>query len=192
MVSNCFVRSNRQQYVEQLQKYVDVDIISSKSVCGGRDLCPKGQEEHICYDMIENDYKFYLAFENAICRDYVTEKFFNAMARNVVPIVFGGANYSSIAPEHSYINALDYTPKQLAELLVKIDANDGLYAEYFWWKPFYTVKNLYQTNKIALCQLCAALHNQPVTHHTHYGLQDWYKDGSHCIDYPSFLEEQST
>lgn len=54
--------------------------------------------------MVERDYKFYLAFENSICVDYVTEKFFNAMRRTVVPITLGGANYSSLAPFHSAVH----------------------------------------------------------------------------------------
>ena len=40
------------------------------------------------------EYKFYLAFENSICRDYVTEKFFQRMKQGIVPVVFGGADYS--------------------------------------------------------------------------------------------------
>lgn len=186
MVSNCDAPSNRQDYVKELQKYIDVDIMSRGGKCGGNDTCSKIKNEDVCYDMMEKTYKFYLAFENSICRDYVTEKFFNIISRNIVPIVLGGANYSAIAPQHSYINALDFTPRQLAEYLWKIDANDTLYAEYFWWKPFYRVKNLQQTNAKVFCQLCAALHNQPIKQQTHYGLQDWYKQESKCIDYKKF------
>ena len=52
-------------------------------------FCPRGAKEDECWDMVERDYMFYLAFENSICADYVTEKFFNAMRRDVIPIVFG-------------------------------------------------------------------------------------------------------
>ena len=34
---------------------------------------------------MNNTYKFYLAFENSICPDYVTEKFFNILQYNVIP-----------------------------------------------------------------------------------------------------------
>lgn len=58
--------------------------------------------------MLERDYKFYLSFENSICRDYVTEKFYNALLFKTVPIVYGGANYSAVAPKGSYINVRDF------------------------------------------------------------------------------------
>ena len=90
-----------------------------------------------CYERIEIDYKFYLSFENSLCRDYITEKFFNLLDRNIVPIVYGAGNYEAIAPPHSYIDALKYTPLQLAEYLDILDKNDTLYNEYFWWKPYY-------------------------------------------------------
>ena len=44
-----------------------------------------------CFELLSKNYKFYLAFENANCRDYITEKFF--------------------------LNALQYVKKQLFFLL---------------------------------------------------------------------------
>jgi hypothetical protein len=41
--------------------------------------------------------------------------------QNVVPIVMGGANYSTVAPPHSYINVADFTsPHELATFLLKV------------------------------------------------------------------------
>ena len=34
-------------------------------------------------------YKFYFAFENSLCDDYITEKFFNMLKHNIVPVVLG-------------------------------------------------------------------------------------------------------
>ena len=42
------------------------------------------------------------------CRDYVTEQFFNMHNLNMIPVVLGGANYSAIAPPHSFIDAADF------------------------------------------------------------------------------------
>jgi hypothetical protein len=41
-------------------------------------------------------YYFYLAFENSLCKDYITEKFFDAMSRDVVPVVRGGGDYAKV------------------------------------------------------------------------------------------------
>jgi hypothetical protein len=32
-------------------------------------------EENYCFDLLNRNYKFYLAFENSNCLDYITEKF---------------------------------------------------------------------------------------------------------------------
>jgi alpha-1,3-fucosyltransferase len=61
-------------------------------------------------EMMERDYKFYLAFENAICPDYVTEKFYNTLLFSTVPIVYGGADYEAIrAPPNSHIDVRNFT-----------------------------------------------------------------------------------
>ena len=74
-------------------------------------------------------------------QDYVTEKFFNILAYNVIPVVFNGANMSAIAPPHSYINAEDFSSvDQLAEYLLKVGRNDTLFASYFWWRDYYQIQ----------------------------------------------------
>ena len=109
--------------------------------------------------MIEAKYKFYLSFENSICDDYVTEKFFEIMNHDIVPVVYGGANYSRIAPPHSYIDALKFTPETLANYLKLLDASDKLYNEYFWWKGHYTVEAGLETMaRNGFCELCKKLH----------------------------------
>lgn len=60
--------------VRTLQQYVEVDIYGK---CGSL-KCQRSQQRE-CYRMLERDYKFYLAFENSLCADYVTEKFFGVL-----------------------------------------------------------------------------------------------------------------
>ncbi|XP_057375425.1 alpha-(1,3)-fucosyltransferase C-like [Daphnia carinata] len=163
-VTNCNAESNREAYVSIMQKFTTIDIFSKAGNCGGK--CPRVKNRDVCYNLIEKSYKFYLSFENSICEEYVTEKFFEIMNRNIVPVVLGGADYAAIAPPHSYINALDYTPHQLADYLNELDRNDTMYAEYFWWKKHYRVNDLHETTKIALCDLCEALHTTPLKNST--------------------------
>ncbi|KAL4717377.1 hypothetical protein ACJJTC_017264 [Scirpophaga incertulas] len=69
-VSNCHARNRRLQYARQLAKFISVDIYGA---CGSHH-CPRTDPN--CLEMLDRDYKFYLAFENSNCRDYITEKFF--------------------------------------------------------------------------------------------------------------------
>jgi len=70
-VSNCRESNTRKNYAKELQKYIPVDIYGK---CGTK-KCPRSTETE-CFEMLNQDYKFYLAFENANCKDYITEKFF--------------------------------------------------------------------------------------------------------------------
>ena len=70
-VSNCGAPNGRGAYVQELSKHIQVDIYGG---CGPL-RCPQDEKER-CFQMLSTDYKFYLAFENSNCRDYITEKFF--------------------------------------------------------------------------------------------------------------------
>jgi alpha-1,3-fucosyltransferase len=159
MATHCESPSLRETYVRQLSKFIPVDVYGG---CGNL-RCIRNDSHWLsdpkCYDMIEAKYKFYLSFENSICDDYVTEKFFEIMNHDIVPIVYGGANYSQIAPPHSYIDALQFTPETLSQYLKLLDANDELYNEYFWWKGHYTVEaGVEQMARHGFCDLCKKLH----------------------------------
>lgn len=123
----------------------------------GNHTCEKEKRDE-CYDMMEQNYKFYLSFENSICNDYVTEKLFSILQKNVVPIVYGGVNYDVIAPPHSVIDVTKYkTVKELANYLKFLDKNPEEYLKYFAWKKNYIIDT---SHKSTLCQLCEKL-NQP-------------------------------
>lgn len=82
----------------------------------------------------------------------------------MVPVVFGGADYSRIAPPHSFINALQFTPESLAAYLRLLDGNDALYNEYFWWKTSYQVEaGSQQMAAHGMCDLCQKLHEDTTT-----------------------------
>lgn len=80
-VSNCSARNGRLAYARELGKYISVDIYGT---CGPL-KCPRTDKK--CFEVLEKEYKFYLAFENSNCRDYITEKFYvNGLGHNVLPI----------------------------------------------------------------------------------------------------------
>lgn len=89
----------------------------------------------------------------------MTEKFFSILQLDVVPVVFGAADYRTIAPKHSYIDALDFSsPTKLAEYLHLLDGNNELYMDYLEWKSYYRVEaGVKQMARHAFCDLCAKL-----------------------------------
>ena len=155
-VSHCDTKGRRELYVKELANHLPVDIYGD---CGPLN-CTRDRSEQ-CYTLLSQEYLFYLSFENSICHDYVTEKVFTVMEdrwlTNVVPIVYGGANYSKILPSDSYIDATKMQPKQLAQLLLNIVANiinDGeQYLKYFKWRQHYQVITHY-THDYMYCGLC--------------------------------------
>lgn len=126
--------------------------------------------------MLDQQYKFYLAFENALCIDYVTEKFFNALRRQIVPVVFGGANYTRFAPPHSYIDAESFASvADLARYLQHLDANPTEYLRYFWWRKYYQVRG-----GQPYCDLCEKLHSTKYRNkmQTYRNIEEWWISGS--------------
>ena len=77
MVSNCNSHL-RNSFVHELQKYITVDVFGS---CSGKfgepKSCPHGEA---CRNIIKQ-YKFYLSFENALCEDYITEKYWGRVGK---------------------------------------------------------------------------------------------------------------
>ena len=71
--------TNKQITVHNFQ----VDIFGE---CSARS-CKRG--ETACEPNVAAIYKFYLSFENSFCSEYVTEKFYNYMAKDIVPVVLG-------------------------------------------------------------------------------------------------------
>jgi alpha-1,3-fucosyltransferase len=189
MVSHCNTHGQRETYVKELSKYIDVDIYGG---CGNLS-CALDVLHHSdpqCYNMLESTYKFYISFENAICPDYVTEKFFKIMGHDIVPIVYGGADYTQHAPPHSYIDARKFKPKELAAYLKLLDANDTLYNEYFWWKDYYSVEySVEDMTRHGFCDLCQKLHEaEDGDFRTYKELESEWGDGNKCQPFdPSWI-----
>ncbi|XP_022823472.1 alpha-(1,3)-fucosyltransferase C-like isoform X2 [Spodoptera litura] len=156
-VSNCRSRSGRLSYVKALKNALKpfnltVDIYGK---CG-KLKCSKTHTTN-CSELLQKDYYFYMSMENSFAEDYVTEKLLTALRNDVVPIVYGGADYNRFLPPGSYIDATKHHVIKLAAMINDAMHSPKLYNQYFWWKKFYT----YDTpSKENICALCTALHNK--------------------------------
>lgn len=80
--------------------------------------------------LFSEEHFFYLAFENAVCKDYVTEKFWR-LKKLIVPIVLKRSLVSRFAKDKYFIAADDFdSPKALVEHLVYLSQN---MTEYKRW-----------------------------------------------------------
>lgn len=175
-VSNCGASNKRMEYVQELKKYVEVDVYGA---CGDRE-CEKNNQQG-CFDMLRKDYKFYLAFENTNCRHYITEKLFlNALRHDVVPVVMGAhpVDYARAAPPGSYIHVDDFeTPQHLAQHLKKLDKNDELYNKYFRWQSCGRF-----INTKFWCRICAMLWDPNRPRLSVPSLEKFWRRNNTCVN----------
>lgn len=188
VVSHCHTSSKREEYIRELQKYMNVDVYGW---CNWHSLpCDQSKitSKKACIREFFDSYKFYLAFENSKCDHYITEKYFqfynniNFFEINTVPVVSGPP------PEHYgepifghrnfiHVDSFD-SPKSLAEYLLYLDRNNTAYLEYFEWKRklmrmFESQARLYLSNNSVefldkpfssevapFCEICAKLHDE--------------------------------
>ncbi|XP_076342411.1 alpha-(1,3)-fucosyltransferase 7-like [Tachypleus tridentatus] len=159
LISNCGGNNKRLQYLRELKKHIPLDTFGKcgESVCPGhfRMDCP-----------LLRQYKFYLAFENSHCREYITEKlWWNAFQKEVVPVVMGALrdDYEELCPPHSIIHVDDFeSPSLLAEYLIRVNGSDDIYNTFFRWKEKYKVVNehgYFGSYSAHICRICEALNS---------------------------------
>ena len=90
VISNCNAQSKRLELIDKLKDNIQVDVYGK---CGTFDCEKSYGSNGDCKEMLSYEYKFYLAFENSVCKDYITEKFFDILKYNIVPVVLGGGDY---------------------------------------------------------------------------------------------------
>jgi len=132
---------HRDAYAQRLFEYIPVDslgkCLNNKIIpdfITGNDIWARGGFQSIL-DILPY-YKFYLAFENSIATDYVTERVFHALAAGTVPIYYGAENIKEFLPaDNAAIDISEFSnPKELSEYLLYLDQNDEAYEECLAWK----------------------------------------------------------
>ena len=174
VVSNCY--QPRMDYIRELQKHIAVDVFGE---------CGRPCRE--CFDYFPR-YRFYLSFENCLCKDYITEKFYNnALIPQLVPVVINKANLSNahVAPPGSYIDASDFkSAKELADYMTTVSSNSTLYNSFFEWHSRYRV--YFHTIKDFFCDACHRLYTSTDTDTNIWNnLSSWYGRETNCVPYLS-------
>ncbi|XP_063627483.1 alpha-(1,3)-fucosyltransferase C-like [Cydia splendana] len=184
-VSNCDTISKREVFAKALGRKLHQRglLLHVYGACGhGRyGECARGNPE--CDNMLEKKYYFYMAFENSLSEDYVTEKVLRALNHYTVPIVFGGANYSRFLPPGSYLDARELGVKRLAARMAAIiddhkKGNGRLYFDFFRWRNHYIFKATAEEEDV--CNICKLLNDPAALTNTtvNANFREWWMDKS--------------
>ncbi|KOB68987.1 Uncharacterized protein OBRU01_16416 [Operophtera brumata] len=144
-VSNCTPRNKRNSVFklikQEMLKYgMTVDVYGG---CGDKS-CPRNIMDD-CWKLIETDYYFYFAFENAMGEDYVTEKPLHALNHYAIPVVYGGANYTRYNDFFKWHNHYSYAMRKKSDSVcelcnyvkrMEVEVESKVIRDFVnWWKP---------------------------------------------------------
>lgn len=131
-ISSPVNNSHRLEYLSELMEYLPIDSYGS-----WRRNCMLDEDKGYVTKLdIIKQYKFTIAFENAISKDYVTEKFFEPLIVGSVPVYLGAPNIEIFSPEeHAFIDVRDYdSPKNLADDIMTCCQDSSRYDTFLEWK----------------------------------------------------------
>ncbi|EPB77096.1 hypothetical protein ANCCEY_03797 [Ancylostoma ceylanicum] len=105
-------------------------------------------------------HRFYLAFENGICKDYVTEKFYLRISQLMVPIVLRRKILEDVGiPPDSFIAVDDFKKlNQLGAYLNHLRSDDSAYLRYFEWTKRFAKPVMWRSN--TLCSICKDIYEK--------------------------------
>lgn len=180
VVSHCETFSKREQYVRVLKKYISVDILGD---CGKKWNCGRRYNHDACFDILNSTYRYYLAFENSLCLEYITEKFYENYEYDIIQVVRGGIPNSRPIDINDgvYINANYFkNAHELGVYLRNLSLNTTQYASMLKKKSEFKVKSYVELFKDAVCELCKRLHSVERYRFLYSDVYHWMKTKEPC------------
>ncbi|GFS04323.1 alpha-(1,3)-fucosyltransferase C-like [Elysia marginata] len=189
-VGHCSTGSRRDVYAQFMQEYGGLDLhiygacgnftcqgeCKNKTAGCNKARLKRGSDDEKCLPLLSEKYFFYLAFENSLCRDYVTEKFFKIFKNvDTIPVLRGGADHKRLFPPNTYVDAADFaTPADLAVHLKKLSQSNWRYTAMLREKDKYRFAPAGKW----FCKLCEKMHSAAASRVQWYSdLRSWYVDG---------------
>uniref|UniRef100_A0AC34G6J6 Fucosyltransferase n=1 Tax=Panagrolaimus sp. ES5 TaxID=591445 RepID=A0AC34G6J6_9BILA len=172
LISNCNSSSKRELIIEQLHKHIN---ITNYGKCFNSKYTP---------DPDTAKFYFVIAFENAHCTDYITEKIWR-LRDMAVPIILDRSllrgKYEALNPY--VISVTDFkTIKELADYLNFLMVNQTEYRKYLDWTKFYKKSyGCFFLNDMpcVLCDLALKITNEG--YRKQNNVRKWWQEKA-CID----------
>ena len=170
VISRCADAAKRYKLVDEISKFIDVDVYGR---CGTL-KCEVRDNICLTNETLSN-YKFRLAFEDSNCRDYVTEKYWTTIEKNIIPVVDWKEHQNSpIVPPNSFINVNNFKDiKYLTDYLLQVSRDDALFLSYFEWRKNFTI---FTSSWDSICNVCAALYDRKIPAQVYTDLEGWLRD----------------
>ncbi|KAK3095661.1 hypothetical protein FSP39_017289 [Pinctada imbricata] len=161
--SHCPTLSFREKYGNMLKKHTQLDIFGT---CGKvlKECNPEVRHRESfgfskdghgrCMDFIDEQYKFFMSFENSLCWDYVTEKSLQRiMPHYIVPVVRTYANHTLFHPPGSIVDTSQFDSiESLGNFLSSIEEES--YKAFYSWRKHYIHENLNNMWMENMCRIC--------------------------------------
>ena len=182
IVSHCQTYSKRENYVEILKKYISIDILGK---CGEKWVCGQRPIHDECFDIYNTSYRYNLAFENSLCEDYITEKFYENYKYDILQVVRGNANFKKPidVSQEAYISASDFkNPHELGKFLKYLSSNPERYASLLRKKDEYTVVPYLELFRNAGCEMCKRLHSVDTYSSIYNDTYRWMQKNEPCYE----------
>ena len=138
--SNCNTSSGRDAWATELMKHFPVDsygrCLNNMDYQTAAAAEYRGNPADLSLTrQIMARYKFVISHENALIRDYVSEKVFFALQVGVVPVYRGAPNIDDYVPSRSVVNSAAFASiTDLAAHLHSLLLDSDAYASYLGWK----------------------------------------------------------
>ncbi|KAL1398319.1 hypothetical protein pipiens_009070 [Culex pipiens pipiens] len=147
--SHCNTLTGRELYVQQLGRHIAIDsygaCLKNKSLPANiEDDATNPRDIRNFYDFVSK-YKFMIVYEDVVCEDYISSKFWKSLTLGVVPIYFGATNIRNYLPNPgSAILVEDFAkPADLAQFIQKVSNSEESYTSFLLHKTvdFYPITN---------------------------------------------------
>jgi len=132
--SNCAPQNQRLVWVREIMKHIRVH---SYGACEhNKDWEGDSGQDSRKKLALQGSYKFCLSFDNTDQKDYVSEKFFHALASGCLPVYMGAPNIEEYlpSPEAAILTKNFESPEKLAEHLKYLLDNEEEYNKRLAWK----------------------------------------------------------
>lgn len=166
-ISNCesqWVKSARGRFIQELMQYIEVH---SYGKCFNNRQVPAELSGKPWWEIkwnITSQYRFTLAFENSIARDYVTEKLYHALVVGSVPVYWGAPNVERFLPApNAAIRVDDFSSAhELAQHLHYLLDHEDEYDLLLSWKRSGVLADSFRalqstSPRSAPCRLCESV-----------------------------------